>query len=210
MTGRHRFVQDVKLPGMLHARTIRPTAVGATLQSVDESSIAAVKGARVVRIESFVAVVADGEWDAIRAARMLKRAANRQVEAVAVTDDQVNAGRLRRFDHGTAFLERDRHRLLDQQMLAMRGGKAGLPGVELVRGRDVHDVDGGVFTEFTDRGEAFCLKISFEFRARLRPRIGGGDELDAGVARQRGQHQRERAPEPGYPDAEFFHGMLNT
>ena len=72
VTGRHRFVQDVKLPGMLHARTIRPTAVGATLQSVDESSIAAVKGARVVRIESFVAVVADREWDAIRAARMLK------------------------------------------------------------------------------------------------------------------------------------------
>ena len=92
----------------------------------------------------------------------------------------------------------------------MRGGKTGLLGVELVRRGDVHDVDGGVFTEFLDRHETFCLKIGFEFRAGFRPRIGRGDELDAGVARQRGQHQRERAPEPGYPDAEFFHGMLNT
>ena len=92
----------------------------------------------------------------------------------------------------------------------MRGGKAGLRGVELVRRRDVHDVDGGVLTEFFDRHETFCLKISFELRAGFVAWIGRGDELDAGVARQRGQHQRERAPEPGYPDAEFFHGMLNT
>jgi CO/xanthine dehydrogenase Mo-binding subunit len=72
VTGRHQFVHDLKVPGMLHGRTIHPPAVGATLKSVDESSIAPIKGARVVRLQSFVAVVAEKEWDAVRAAQRLK------------------------------------------------------------------------------------------------------------------------------------------
>jgi len=72
VTGRHRYVADVKLPGMLHARVIHPPAVGATLTSVDEASIARIPGTRVVRIESLVAVVAEREWDAVRAARVLE------------------------------------------------------------------------------------------------------------------------------------------
>ena len=72
ITGHHRYLQDLVLPGMLHARVIRPPAFGATLVSVDESSIAAIGGARVVRIQSFLAVAAEREWDALRAARALK------------------------------------------------------------------------------------------------------------------------------------------
>jgi nicotinate dehydrogenase subunit B len=71
MTGRHVFLQDFRLPGMLHARVIRPPAVGAELLAVDEAPIAGISGARVVRIKSFLAVVAPGEWNAIRAARAL-------------------------------------------------------------------------------------------------------------------------------------------
>ena len=72
VAGRHRYVQDVKLPGMLHARTIHPPALGATLTAVDEASIASITSARAVRIESFIAVVSENEWDAVRAARLLK------------------------------------------------------------------------------------------------------------------------------------------
>ena len=72
VTGRHLYVQNLTLPGMLHGRVIRPPALGATLQSVDESSIAAIPGARVVRIGSFLGVVAEREWDAVRAARALR------------------------------------------------------------------------------------------------------------------------------------------
>ena len=72
VTGHHRYVHDLTVPGMLHARVIRPPALGATLRAVDEASIAAVPGARVVRIESLVAVVAAREWDAVRAAGLLK------------------------------------------------------------------------------------------------------------------------------------------
>jgi len=72
ITGRHKYLHDLALPNMLHARVIHAPAVGATLVAVDESSIASIKGARVVRIQSFLAVVAEREWNAIRAARALK------------------------------------------------------------------------------------------------------------------------------------------
>lgn len=72
VTGRHVFVHDLTLPGMLHARVIRPPAVRAEVTAVDEQSIASMSGARVVRIENFVAVVAESEWTAVRAARQLK------------------------------------------------------------------------------------------------------------------------------------------
>ena len=71
-TGRHVYLQDFSLPGMLHGRVIRPPAVGAKLVSVDESSIRDIPDARVVRIESFLGVVASDEWAAVRAARELK------------------------------------------------------------------------------------------------------------------------------------------
>ena len=71
VTGRHIFVHDFKVGGMLHGRVIRPAAVGAKVVSVDEASIRSIPGARVVRINDFVGVVADDEWDAVVAARLL-------------------------------------------------------------------------------------------------------------------------------------------
>ncbi len=71
-TGRQVWVHDFTLPGMLHGRVVRPPAIGATLVSVDESSIHAVPDVRVVRIENFLAVVAKDEWAAVRAASALK------------------------------------------------------------------------------------------------------------------------------------------
>jgi len=77
MTGRYTYVQHVRLPGMLHARVVRPQgqgayADGARIASLDESSIANIPGVRVVRRRDFLAVVSANEWDAVRAARQLK------------------------------------------------------------------------------------------------------------------------------------------
>ena len=71
-TGRHVYVHDFSVPGMLHGRVVRPPAIGATLLSVDESSVRGIPDVRVVRIESFLAVLARTEWAAVRAARALK------------------------------------------------------------------------------------------------------------------------------------------
>ena len=71
-TGRHAYVQDFSVPGMAHGRVIRPPAIGARLLSVDDNSVHAIPGVRVVRIENFLGVVAEDEWAAVRAARELK------------------------------------------------------------------------------------------------------------------------------------------
>jgi nicotinate dehydrogenase subunit B len=72
VTGEFTYMQDMKVPGMLHARVIRPVALGAKLVSIDEKSISGMKDVRVVRKGNFVAVVAKREWTAIKAARQLK------------------------------------------------------------------------------------------------------------------------------------------
>ena len=66
------FVTDVKIPGMLHARMIRPPRAASTIASIDESSIQGLGNARVIRQGEFLAVVAEREWDAVRAAQSLK------------------------------------------------------------------------------------------------------------------------------------------
>ena len=65
------YVTDVKLPGMLHARLVRPPVAGATPVAVDEASINSL-GASVVRVKDVLAVVAEKEWNAVRAAQALK------------------------------------------------------------------------------------------------------------------------------------------
>jgi CO/xanthine dehydrogenase Mo-binding subunit len=66
------YCTDVKVPGMVHGRMIRPAVAGAVPVKVDESSIAGIPGARVVWDKGFLGVVADKEWDAIKASRALK------------------------------------------------------------------------------------------------------------------------------------------
>ena len=70
MFATYTYVQDFRLPGMLHGRVIRPAAVGATLLSVDHSSVPA--SVQIVRKGNFLAVAATDEWTAIKAARSLQ------------------------------------------------------------------------------------------------------------------------------------------
>ncbi|HSI54215.1 MAG TPA: molybdopterin cofactor-binding domain-containing protein [Ramlibacter sp.] len=72
VTGRHVYVHDFTLPGMLHGRVVRPPTVGAKVLGVDAASVSQLPGVRVVHINDFVAVVAADEWAALRAARELK------------------------------------------------------------------------------------------------------------------------------------------
>ncbi|MFD2238031.1 molybdopterin cofactor-binding domain-containing protein [Aureimonas populi] len=79
-TGAFTYVHDVRVPGMLHGRVVRPpyagfdtgAHVGASLISVDEASVADVPGlVAVVAIGDFVGVVATREENAVRAMRQL-------------------------------------------------------------------------------------------------------------------------------------------
>ncbi len=70
--GRAQYITEMKVEGMLHGRVIRPPNAGCTPVSVDEGSIKSIAGARVVREKDYIAVVAEREWDAVRAAEALK------------------------------------------------------------------------------------------------------------------------------------------
>jgi nicotinate dehydrogenase subunit B len=73
VTGRFTYVHDFRVPGMLHGRVVRPPAIGASLDNVDEASIKDVAGVfKVVRQGNFLGVVAESEWGAIKAAEKLK------------------------------------------------------------------------------------------------------------------------------------------
>jgi nicotinate dehydrogenase subunit B len=75
VTGGKSYVQDLRMPGMVHARAIRPPSYGATLASVETKAVLAMPGVlQVVRDGSYLAVVADDEWRAILAMRALSAA----------------------------------------------------------------------------------------------------------------------------------------
>ena len=71
--GTVKWAVDVKLPGMVHARNVKPPVAGATLVSIDEASIRSIPGfVKVVSKGNYVAVVFEREENAVRAARQLK------------------------------------------------------------------------------------------------------------------------------------------
>lgn len=73
VSGRFTYMQDFKLPGMLHARVIRPSGPAARLAGFDAASVNGVRDlVRIVHKEDYLAVVCKSEWGAVKAARMLK------------------------------------------------------------------------------------------------------------------------------------------
>jgi len=76
VTGGAAYVQDIRLPGMLHGRVIRPPRYGSKLDSVDEAAARAMPGVvAVVRDGSFLGVVAEREEQAIGARAALLKSA---------------------------------------------------------------------------------------------------------------------------------------
>ena len=70
--GRETYVTDVRIPGMMHGRMIRPPSAGAVPTRIDETSIAHLGDVQVVRREGLLGVVAAKEWIAVKAARNLR------------------------------------------------------------------------------------------------------------------------------------------
>lgn len=75
VTGQPSYVQDMKLPGMVHARVIMPPSYDAPLLSVDEAATKASPGVlSIVRDGNLLAIVAEREWQAVVAQRTLTAA----------------------------------------------------------------------------------------------------------------------------------------
>lgn len=76
VTGGAAYVQDMRLPGMVHARVVRPPSYGAQLTECDTSAVEKLPGVvKVIRDGNFLAVVANKEYQAIKAMAALSAAA---------------------------------------------------------------------------------------------------------------------------------------
>jgi len=72
VTGEHRYTSDMKRPGMLYGKVMRPAAFGATLSSVDVKAAEAMTGVTVVRDGNFVGVTAPSRELASRAVAAIR------------------------------------------------------------------------------------------------------------------------------------------
>ena len=140
----------------------------------------------------------------IAAPDQLARGEVGRVEAVAVPDDQVHAGRGASRDHVVALGQRQRHRLLDQHVLAHCRGELRMRGMEAVGTGDVDRLHGGIGDQLLDACVRSCAEIALELRARRLARVAGSNELDARIGAKGRQHQRERAAQAD--DAETDRG----
>lgn len=79
--GTPRFIHDLRLPGMLHGRVLRPAARGAQLVALDEAAVRALDGVvNVIRDGDFVGVLARSERQAEAALAALAKAASWRIE----------------------------------------------------------------------------------------------------------------------------------
>ncbi|HWI14400.1 MAG TPA: molybdopterin cofactor-binding domain-containing protein, partial [Burkholderiales bacterium] len=82
VTGGVSYVQDLRLPGMVHARVVRPPSYGAQLRQVDVAAAEKMPGVlKVVRNGSYLAVIAEREYPAVKALHALRRSAQWQERA---------------------------------------------------------------------------------------------------------------------------------
>ena len=72
VTGKHKYTSDIKLPGMLYGKVLRPESFGATLASLDAGAAQAMPGVTVVHDGDFVGVAAPSVEMAERALKGLK------------------------------------------------------------------------------------------------------------------------------------------
>ena len=78
VSGKWQFLQDMELPGMLHARVVRPPHYHATLRTLDDTQVRRIEadGIRVIRDGSFLAVADTDEYAVIRGIQRLQTAAD--------------------------------------------------------------------------------------------------------------------------------------
>jgi nicotinate dehydrogenase subunit B len=90
VTGGQAYVQDMRLPGMVHARVVRPPSYGAQLTECETASVEKMPGVvKVVRDGNFLAVVADKEFRAVKAMNALAAAAMWQETAHLPSRDDI-------------------------------------------------------------------------------------------------------------------------
>jgi hypothetical protein len=102
VTGQVAYVQDLRLPDMVHARVVRPPSYGARLTELASDGAARVPGVlKIVRDGNFLAVIAEHEYQAVVAMRALAEAARWEERAALPAQAQL-------YDHLRGLPARDK------------------------------------------------------------------------------------------------------
>jgi nicotinate dehydrogenase subunit B len=92
VTGGAAYIQDLRLPGMVHARVVRPPSSGATLLDADTSAVSLMPGVlSVIRDGNYLAVIAREEFQAVQAMRGLASLARWQGQPLLPPQSQLEA-----------------------------------------------------------------------------------------------------------------------
>jgi nicotinate dehydrogenase subunit B len=92
VTGEHDYIHNVRIPGMLHGRVVRPPVINTEPVSIDQDSIKGIPGVvMIVREGKFVGVVTKTEWAAIKASKALKVTWSKPTSKVPATPDELFA-----------------------------------------------------------------------------------------------------------------------
>ncbi len=83
VTGKHEYTPDVKRPGMLYGKILRPATFGAAAVSIDTSEAAKIRGVTVVRDGDFCGVTAPSDWIASKALAAIKAEWKTPADAVS-------------------------------------------------------------------------------------------------------------------------------
>jgi nicotinate dehydrogenase subunit B len=106
VTGGAAYIHDLRLPGMVHARVIRPPSYSARLLSVDNTAVERMPGfLKVVRDGNFLAVVCEREFQAVKAMRALAAAAKWEEKAELPKQESLPATLMQLPAEHTAILE---------------------------------------------------------------------------------------------------------
>ncbi len=115
VTGGAAYVQDMRLPGMVHARVVRPPSGGAKLLDADTAAVSRMPGVlSVMRDGDYLAVVAREEFQAVHAMRRLAGLAHWQEQPLLPAQGQLAAYLL--------GLETEDAVVIDQRSLKLRPG----------------------------------------------------------------------------------------
>ena len=106
VTGGAAYIHDLRFPGMLHARVVRPPSYGAQLRSLDTGGVERMPGViKVIRNGNFLAVVGEREYQCVKAMRALAAAAHWEENAQLPRQHELASLLLRLPSHDTAIFD---------------------------------------------------------------------------------------------------------
>jgi hypothetical protein len=119
-----------------------------------------------------------------------------------MADDHVDTGAACSIHDCAALIERESHRLFDQQVFAALRRERGMSHVVLVRGRHVNRLDIRIGAQLLDCPVASGGKVRGKLTPSFRPQIGPRYQRDPWVGNKGRQHHAKSAAETGYAETE--------